>query len=216
MIELIIVGLFMLKHKAENLFTFFILSYFAILLLWPDVWMGIRFMLPLLPLLLFLMIFGVYGSLQWVLKKLNVKNEQRIMPFAMLAIGVCLIKPYTEPMKTLQYTAETDFPATFRNYFDVAEWAKENTPDSSVICCRKEEMFYLYSNRVTVPFLRTLNTEEQLAYLQKGDIDYVVIDALGYTDTFRYLVPVVQKYKPMFRLIKEFKKPNTYLLQIVR
>jgi hypothetical protein len=216
MIELIIVGLFMLKHKAENLFTFFILSYFAILLLWPDVWVGIRFMLPLLPLLLFLMIYGVYGSLQWVLKKLNVKNEQRIMPVAMLAIGICLIKPYTQPMEVLKYSAETDFPANVRNYFDVAEWTKENTPDSSVVCCRKEEMFYLYSNRVTAPFLRTLNTEEQLAYLQKGDIDYVVLDALGYTDTYRYLVPVVQKYNMNFKLIKEFKKPNTYLFQIVR
>lgn len=216
MIEFIIVGLFMLKHKAENLFTFFILSYFAILLLWPDVWVGIRFMLPLLPLLLFLMVYGVYGSLQWVLKKLNVKNEQRIMPFAMLALGVCLIKSYTEPMKTLQYAAETDFPVTFRNYLDIAEWAKENTPDSSVICCRKEEMFYLYSNRTTTTFLRTLNTEEQLAYLQKSGIDYVVIDALGYTDIFRYLVPVVQKYPANFRKIKELKMPNTYLLQIVR
>jgi hypothetical protein len=119
-------------------------------------------------------------------------------------------------MAVLKYSAETDFPPTFKNYLDIAEWAKENTPDSSVICCRKEEMFYLYSNRTTATFLRTLNTEEQLAYLQKGDIDYVVIDALGYTDVFRYLVPTVQKYKPKFKLIKEFQKPNTYLLQIVR
>jgi hypothetical protein len=69
---------------------------------------------------------------------------------------------------------------------------------------------------VAAPFLRTLNTEEQLAWLQKGDIDYVVVDALGYSDTKRYLVPAIQKYPGKFKVVKEFKNPNTYLLQILR
>jgi hypothetical protein len=216
MIELIIVGLFMLKHKAENLFTFFIISYFAILLLWPDVWTGVRFMLPLLPLLLFLMIYGVFGSLQWVFQKLKIKNDSTIAVVAILVIAAFLIKPYTGPLDVLAYTAQNDFPTPFRNYFNVAEWAKDNTPDSSVVVCRKEEMFYLFSDRQTAPFLRTKNTEEQLAYLLKGNIDYVVVDALGYTDTYRYLVPAIQKYPAKFRTVIELPNPKTYILQILR
>lgn len=216
MIELMIVGLLMLKHKAGNLFTFFILSYFAILLLWPDVWVGVRLMAPLLPLLLFLMIYGVFGSLQWVFQKLKVKNYQTAAAVALLVIAAFIIKPYTRPIEVLEYSANTDFPITFKNYFNIAEWAKDNTPDSAVVCCRKEEMFYLFSDRRTVNFLHTLNTGEQLAYLQKGNIDYVVIDALGFTDTQRYLAPVIQKYPSKFRLVKEFPNPSTYLYQIVR
>lgn len=216
LLELILVGAFTLKHKTENLFTFFILSYFGILLLWPDVWVGVRFMLPLMPLLLFLMIYGVFGSLQWVLTKLKVKNDKMITVIAMLVIAGSLIFPYTRPVKKLKQEAKADFPAEFKNYFSLAEWAKTNIPDSSVVCCRKEELFYLFSNRVTSPFLRTLNTEEQLAWLLKGSIDYVVVDALGYSDTKRYLVPAVQKYPGKFKVVKEFKNPNTYLLQILR
>lgn len=216
MIELILVGLFMLKHKAENLFTFFILSYFAILLLWPDVWIGVRFMLPLLPLLLFLMIYGIFGSLQWVLTQLKVKNDQMVAAIAMLVIAAFLIMPYTGPIGKLKQEAHNDFPPQFKNYFTLAEWAKQNIPDSSVVCCRKEELFYLFSNRVGAPFLRTLNTEEQMTWLQNGKIDYVVVDALGYSDTKRYLVPAVEKYPAKFRVVKEIKNPNTFLLQVVR
>lgn len=216
MLELIIVGLFMLKHKAENLFTFFILSYFAILLLWPDVWVGVRFMLPLLPLLLFLLIYGVFGSLQWLLQQLKVKNDQTVAIASMLVIAALLIKPYTSPIEKLTLGAAMDYPAPFKNYFNLAEYAKDNIPDTAVVCCRKEEMFYLFSHRKTMPFLRTQNTAEQLAWFDKANVDYVVVDGLGYSDTERYLVPAVQKYPNRFRIVQEFKTPNTYLLQVIR
>lgn len=215
-LELILVGLFMLKHKTENLFTFFILSYFGILLLWPDVWVGVRFLLPLLPLLLYLMIYGIFGSLQWVLTQLKVKNGQMIAVIAVLVIGAVFIIPYLRPIQKLKQEAHSDFPRQYKNYFTIGEWAKQNIPDSSVVCCRKEELFYLFSNRMAAPFLQTLNTEEQMAWLQKGDIDYVLVDALGYSGTERYLVPAVQKYPAKFKVVKELKNPNTYLLKIVR
>ncbi|HUP10580.1 MAG TPA: hypothetical protein VM187_00160, partial [Niastella sp.] len=78
-----------------------------------------------------------------------------------------------------------------------------------------EEMFYLFSHRRTVPFLRTLNSEEQLAYLTKGDIDYIVVDGLGFADTDRYLLPAIQKYPTKFRKVAGLKSPETYLLQIL-
>ncbi len=77
-------------------------------------------------------------------------------------------------------------------------------------------MFYLKSGRVTATYLPTLNTEEQLAWLQNGNIDYVVMGSLGFADTERYLEPVIKKYKDQFKVIKHIKNPDTYLMQVLR
>ncbi|HUP14357.1 MAG TPA: hypothetical protein VM187_19175, partial [Niastella sp.] len=115
MLELIIMGVFMLKHKTENLFIFFMLSYFGILLLWPDVWTGVRFMLPLLPLLLFLMIYGVFGSLEWVFNKLKLKNAGMSAVLVLMVAAAFVIKPYTRPLTALANSARADFPITYKN-----------------------------------------------------------------------------------------------------
>jgi len=190
-------------------------QYCAILLFWPEIWIGVRFLLPLLPLLLFLMINGIFETFQWTLSRIKVKNHQTIAIVAMMVVAACLIIPYIRPLEELKREAKNGFPAAYKNYFDIAKWTKQHTPDSAVICCRKKEMFYLYSGRPEVSYLQTLNSEEQLACLQKGKIDYVVVEKLGFSDTERYLVPVIQKYPNKFKVIKLIKNPDTYLLQVL-
>lgn len=216
MVQMILFGLWLLKRKTENLLSFFMLSYMAILFLWPGVWVGVRFLLPLLPLLLFLLFNGLFETVRWTLSKLKVKNYQTITAVVILLVAAMLIKSYAHPIKELKKAAKNDFPANYKNYFDLAAWAKANTPDSSVFCCRKREMFFLYSGRLTTGYLPTVNTEEQLAWLQKGEIDYVVLDALGFADTERYLEPVIKKYRHRFKIVKHIKKPDTYLYQVLR
>ena len=56
---LIVWALFRLKKYRPLLFSLF-LGTFGILLLWPEVWFGIRFIMPLIPFILFLTVFGIY------------------------------------------------------------------------------------------------------------------------------------------------------------
>ncbi len=68
-----------------------------------DAWTGVRFLLPLLPLLLFLLINGIFETLQWALTKMKIKNYQTIGALVtILAAAAILIKPYTHPLAGLK------------------------------------------------------------------------------------------------------------------
>ncbi|WP_159519436.1 MORN repeat-containing protein [Sunxiuqinia indica] len=43
--------------------------------------------------------------------------------------------------------------------------------------------------------------------------DYVVLDQLGYSSTGRYLLPAIKKYPLKFKVIKQVKNPDTYLMK---
>ena len=206
-------GLFQLKEKSMVLCTY-IISTFGILLLWPPVWYGPRFLLPLIPLLLFLFISGTMKILT-VTTSFLFKNPNPNLVYGFLS--ACSIfyglKSYTIPLQNLHLISSEKYSPPYENYFEIAEWVNLNTPDSSITCCRKEQLFYIHSQKKVTRFKNTLNREEQVDFLKETGADFVVLEQLGYADTDRYLYPVVKRYPNKFKVIKHIKNPDTYLLK---
>ncbi len=75
LILLIGFGIWKLK-RLRTLVIGYLLGTFFILLLWPDVWFGTRFMIPVIPFVVFLSIYGVYALITLVLEKVSFKNEK--------------------------------------------------------------------------------------------------------------------------------------------
>lgn len=212
-LSLMIFGLIKLKTKGL-LILFYIISTFGILLLWPPVWTGPRFMIPLIPFLIFLFI---YGTSQLVLEiaqyAFTLKHKHSF--FIILAVASCFygFKIYKQPLNQLEQSSTTEYPANFKNYFEIAKWVNVNTPDTSVTCCRKGQLFYLHSEKKVSSYKNTLDIEDQINFLKKNGTDYVVLEQLGYSSTNRYLYPAVQRYPNKFKIIKHIKNPDTYLLK---
>ncbi len=76
----------------------------------------------------------------------------------------------------------------------------------------KLSLFYLYSNCYSTGFRSSLNDTVLIKGLVKSNVDYVVLDQLGYSSTARYLYPAVQKNPKLFKPVIHLKKPDTYLL----
>lgn len=212
-ILVMIFGLIRLK-KFFKLFLFYVVASFGILLLWPEVWVGTRFMLPLVPLLTFLFINGIIEIVSLLgLKVLKIKNPS-IIYIAMVVLSLLTISSYGKTaLKTLEFQANGRFRNRFENYFKVAEWIKKNAPETSVTSCRKQALFYLYSGKYVTGFASSENREKEITDLEKRGVNFVVLDHLGYSSTGRYLYPAIQKYPNKFKVVLHLKNPDTFLFK---
>jgi len=207
-----IIGLFRVRELK-----WFIIAYFAgtvaILMLWPEVWTGTRLMLTIVPIIYILVILAIYDGISWIAKKINVQEKisVSVIPFLFLFF----IFYQTDGIANLENMAKTGVmsPAYLR-YFDVAKWAKTNIPPTSVVVCRKPELFYLYAGCKTTNYLFTLNSDSLIANMKTKKATHVVIEQLGFASTGRYLVPDLMANQEKFKLIYHVKDPDTYLYEI--
>ncbi len=212
-LALILFGLFRIK-KYFLLILFYCGAYMGILLLWPDVWIGVRFILPLVPLLIFFFINGTVELISIIWNKL-LKNKYQLL-FQLMIVVICLfsIKSYGSlATDKLELLAKGYYSKPYQNYFELAKWIKNNAPAKSVTSCRKGQLFFLYSTKFVTGFRNTLIVEEQIEYLKSKNVKYVVLDQLGYSSTRRYLFPAMKKYPGKFKVIKHLKNPDTYLTE---
>ncbi len=45
------------------------------------------------------------------------------------------------------------------------------------------------------------------------DVDYVILEKLGYSSTNRCLFPAIKRYPEKFKIVKHLKDPDTYLIK---
>lgn len=211
-LAIVLLGIYRLKEQSIILGSY-ILSTFGILLLWPQVWYGPRFSIPLIPIILFLFIYGltyIFTFKNYLPFKINNHLLYSSLSICTIIFG---IKSYSQPLDYLHEAGKRPYSPNYENYFKIAEWVNLNTPDSTIISCRKEQLFYLFSQKKVFRFKNTIDMEEQVAFLKDASTDYVVLEQLGYSATGRNLYPAIKRYPNKFKVIKHIKNPDTYLLK---
>ncbi len=192
--------------KYNWLLAGYLMGTFGILLLWPDVWFGTRFILPLIPILLFLFVYGLYALVNFGFSKISVNTQLNPLLFLILILF------FTPQLKQLSEAADESYQPKFKNYFEVASWANTNLPEDAIICTRKPGLFYLFAGRQVAKFANTPDYNELFADMNEWGFTHVVIDQLGYAQTGRFLVPAVQDNPEKFQLLHQTTAPETYLL----
>lgn len=203
---LIIFGLVRLK-KFRVLIVAYLLATFGILFLWPEVWTGVRFVLPVAPLLLVCLLYGLYELYLLTISKLHFKSV--LGPLIFLVIALFLIKP----IQQLNKKATNPYPSNWKNYFETAKWIKRQHIDNAVVSCRKPNLFYLYSDSYTCSFPYTENDQAIIKYMTDSKVTHVVLDNLGYRQTYVYLLPAIRKNPQHFATLQHLTNPDTYLLR---
>ncbi len=211
--SLMVIGLIKLK-RHQSIIVLYLLATFGILMLWPTQWYGVRFMLPLVPLLLFLFIQGLTEGLIDIGKRLSIIHTPMKVYTFMIVIGLLGSFRYgSHALTRLEAKAKQPYAPSFDNYFKLAKWVKKYASDSSITVCRKGQLFHMFSDKFVAGYKNTLNTAEQIEYFKKINVDYVVLDQLGYSSTVRYLYPAIKQYPAKFKVIQHLKNPDTYLLK---
>ena len=86
----------------------------------------------------------------------------------------------------------------------------------TVVCSRKPSVFYVYAGCHVCNFRYTEDDAELIRGLLTSQVDYVVLDQLGYAATGRYLYPAIQKHPELFDVVATFRFPQTVLLRFNR
>lgn len=202
----ILYGLYRLGLKSLIIITYLITT-FGILLFWPEVWTGVRFVLPVVPLLLFACVYGMYYGILMVLSSLKLKMKFNVLVLIILGLA------FIDPIRILHAKSENDYPSAWKNYFIVADWFKSEGLTDVVVVCRKPMLFYLHSGTYTATYKYSVDEREVIDDLRRLQADYVVLDNLGYRQTYEYLYPAINKNQGFFRLVFKLENPDTYLLE---
>jgi hypothetical protein len=209
---IIIYGLTRLKKYGLLVFTY-LLSFFGILMLWPEAWFGVRFVLPLLPLLAFLFIYGISEILILMASKFNYHNEPVIYIIITL-ISLVSINIYAKrPLEKLHKKSIGFYDKRYVRYFEMAKYVRDHKPDTSITACRKGELFYIVSGKYVTGYKSSSDPVEQIAFLKSKNVDYVVLDRLGFSSTQRYLLPAINAFPVKFKEVKHLEDPDTYLFK---
>lgn len=214
-IGIILFGLLRLS-KFRIFIGTYLLAFFGLLLLWPSVWYGTRFVLPLVPLLIFLLINGIVKIVSFLSAKAFSKKQKYstiVLTIFMFVFWAFVYGKASIPK--LQTRAADDYTNNYKNYFALADWIQKNASENAVTAVRKEGLFHLFSKKNVTGYQKTLDREAQIEYLKSKNVAYVVVEQLGYSTTSKYLVPVIDKYPNKFKLIKKLENPNTYLMQFL-
>jgi hypothetical protein len=199
-------GIYKLKD-FKMFFIAYLLAVGGILLVWPDAFGGLRFIESVLPILLFLLAFGITQLINLGFQKLSLNFSPYWLLIALIfSIG---------GLEELKEYFNRPLQANYRNYFELAKWAKANTPPDAVFSARKPDMFRLYSERLTIGDKPSLNDTVVLDFFRENGVDYVVLEQLGFSSTAKYLYPAIQKNPDKFPVVSQLPNPDTYILKFI-
>jgi 4-amino-4-deoxy-L-arabinose transferase-like glycosyltransferase len=174
-------GGFTLRRQAR-LVNIYLVLYILAYLVWPDVWMSDRFMVPIAPILAIYTVQGIYRLLSLL------GSGRRAALIA--CVAVLLTNAYALTLYTLR---ERGYTPLWANYIQCAVWCAHNTLPDDLIVCRKPFFFYIFSDRQTISYPFTEDHEEMRAYLREWGADYIIVDYFGGPTgtTELYVLPVL-------------------------
>ena len=213
---LLLFGVYKLRKGSLLLFLYIGIT-MGVLLVWPEQFGGWRYMTPIIPLLIFMFIYGMYAALDWIVSKLMQQKENmpQWSPVA-VSLAACLfftwmsypayaasIKNAEVMAKFKDYTKVNSSPE-FSEYLQAIRWVKSNTPDTTRVTTRKPEIFYIYSGgRPSAYFPFYATPEEVINFLTQNNIRYIIIDR-WFRHAYLTIIPAVQKYQEKFRIVAQF------------
>ncbi len=196
------------KVRVVELFA---VLYAALIILWPEVWTDRRFLLPLLPVLLFLAAAGVV----WCFQFIRAKRPVWLLPALGLLLVLLAIPGHVRSVRYSRHCMSVYqqgdplacYPTPWRAFVEAANWVRANTPDDVIVVNRKPRLFYYFSKRRGEVYPFTSDDDAMLAFLDRIAADYVVVAAISGT-TFRYLVPVIRSVPDHFELVHVVGDPS--------
>lgn len=202
-----IIGLYTLDKKIRAFIVLFILGHFGVLMLWPEVWYGPRFMLSTVPVLVYLLAKSILYLL---------KAYKESVAFKYLGVGllVIILIVQIKPLERVRAYSQGGYNPSYKEYFDLAAAVKAQYSEEMVISCRKPAFFYLLSGKKVNSYLFTSDHDELIEDLKEKKVTHVVLDNLGFSSTARYLLPAIQNRPEHFQLVARREGANTYLFKL--
>lgn len=172
---------------------------------------GNRYLTSVLPFLTAFLLIGLWSALTWLLQR---KWKEHTFPAYILLLLLFCSK---QGLQEEHQFAKQKYPVPYQQFIQIGKAVQKNMPATTIVCSRKPQMFYLYSQCAGCNYRYTTDAKELIADLVRKQVDVVVVDALGYSSTYRYLIPAIQQYPQFFpHALMHYDNTGTYLFAFDR
>ncbi len=217
---LMIFGCVMLTNELRWHVFFYIAITLGVLWIYPE-WFGCtRYLSPLIPYFMLIVVGGMYKLCELIVKKLKWNENIGMMFAAVLIVAFYFTFQKDSYKETRDYYKKMAAVNSWTNvgiagqvfYLRAAEWCGKNLPEGSRVYCRKPELAHIYSNgkskniRFSM-FNRNANEEEALEQLNANNVRFIIIDS-WMREAYDVYVPLAKKHPTKFRIIKEVGRMN--------
>lgn len=221
---LIVLGMFTVSD-AGLLILFYCGVTFAVLLVWPEQYSGLRYFITLIPLLIFGFCRGLYVTVGFISKKIKGREIEFLSLASIVVLLFIIIPRYEEAQGYYHNVAkikkwQDTGNAGIQQYALASEWMGKNLPEDARVICRKPELFYMLSGyRHANGFPQYATPEEIMEMIDRDNVEYIILDVM-YIHAYRTVYPAIQKYPDRFRFIKSWSDDQgsipTLLVQVLR
>ncbi|NIP59367.1 MAG: hypothetical protein GWM92_13605 [Gemmatimonadetes bacterium] len=194
--------------------------YLGLLLLWPVVWSGDRFALPLIPLLLF---YGVDG-LGAAFRRLHPRAPLAVGATGLLLLGLPALASWGEDARAASACRSRADQGPWActgqrmaEFAAAARWSGEQLPQGAVVVSRKPRIFYVLSGVKSEIYPLSREPDEFFARAGELGARYLVLDVLDNLSRY-YAAAVIQARPGAFCPLAAFGEeggPRTRVLGIL-
>lgn len=182
------------RMRRPGVAELFLLLYVGLLFVWPEVWSGERFLLPVYPVMLALAAEAVRDLAAYL-------GERAPLVVGGLATAALMLISVPALYRTGQFSAvcgrrylagETYACVHPRvlDFLQTAEWARGALPEDAVVISRKPRLFWAVSGRPGRVFPMSRDPDELLAMAREIGARYLVLDHIDALSAY-YLAPIL-------------------------
>lgn len=204
------------QNCGRLLMLFYVGLTIGILILYPEQYGGIRYMVPVIPLFIFLMLNGLSAVVAVIYKLFKLKHPPvLIQSFVIILFTFVYLKPkyveaqipYRQTARLKSWFSTPDVHA--RDFLNAARYCGDSLPENARIINRKPEVFYMFSNyHRSNGFPKYADPDTIYNMLCRDSIEYLIIDN-WYRHARVTLGPCINKYNDKFMMIKQFGEIDT-------
>jgi hypothetical protein len=221
MIALIVFGLLSLKGAALLVISYVVIT-FGVLMLYPEWFAGIRYFVPLMPILIVGAVLGFIRLVGLVTGRSRKRWVSFALPVLLLVVLVGIMAPryykdQEEYRQWASYKSYTDFPEAH----PVCQYVKAcehfiSMPQNIIVATRKPELFYVFSKHHHAVMVSAAEPEAMLRQLTAEKANFIILDNM-YSQTYKAIVRTMQAAPDNLVPIKVFKgvEKDTFILRFV-
>jgi hypothetical protein len=210
-IAFMLVGVLSMKSLSLLLILYYIMT-LGPLMLYPPYYADIRYMIPLVPLMLAALVAGICWTVRFMVQRLSRRKGEPawlasyLTPaLALLAIAL-LLSPYYQAQQKYRKIAaaksigEIPGGAPFQVYLDECATCSQ-FPEDWIFVARKPEIFYFHSHyRHSIAMPHSGSASEIIDFLANNHVDVIVLDA-AYPTSSKVMLPVMVANPDKFQIL---------------
>ena len=187
----------------------------GVLILYPEQYGGLRYITPIMPLFIFLLLNGIAACIWGIFKIFKVT----IPPLLLQSIVILLItfinltpkyaaaqKTYHDNARMTSWFSIKDINAKY--YLEASRYLDSIQGPVRPIC-RKPELTYIFSNfHACNGFPQYAEPDTIYNILRRDSINYLIVDN-WFRHAYVTLFPCIQKYPDKFKLVKQYGEADT-------